>query len=191
MFSKKFLSDLVIKLSILFVITKILWLSSANWCFQKKYFFWTPYLTKFSECDVKCLKNLNTCHCLCENRELSESTSILTYVKLPSRNIFFFVKSCHHEPIDLWKDIHFSKFRSRKWEYLLFCCVFALKTLSLPRKIMEQCSLCPVISWSNTDFAPRNHGPFCSLRRKITETLFFAPQNYGAMQTLPRKIMET
>ena len=51
---------------------------------------------------------------------------------------------------------------------------------TLPRKIMEQCRLCPAISQS-----------LCSLPRKITETLFFVPQNNGGMQTLLRAIMET
>ena len=47
---------------------------------------------------------------------------------------------------------------------------------TLPRKVMEQCRLCPAKSQS-LRFLP------C----KITETLLFAPQNYGAMQTLLRK----
>ena len=64
--------------------------------------------------------------------------------------------------------------------------------MSLPRKIMEQCRLCPTKLWSNADFAPRDHRAFVlTLPRKIMETSFFAPQNYGPMQTLLRKIMDT
>ena len=33
----------------------ILWLISANWCFQKKNCLWTLFLTKCSECDLYCI----------------------------------------------------------------------------------------------------------------------------------------
>ena len=39
-----------------FVNKHIVWLSSANWCFQKKHGLWTPFLTKCSECDVSFTK---------------------------------------------------------------------------------------------------------------------------------------
>ena len=51
--------------------------------------------------------------------------------------------------------------------------------MSLPRKILEQCRLCSAKSWSNTDFAVRDHTALvlcpaksrilCSSPREITE----------------------
>ena len=72
--------------------------------------------------------------------------------------------------------------------------------MTLPRKIMEQCRLCPAKLWSNADFAPQDHRAFVlcpaksrslhTLPRKITEPSYFAPRNYRALQTLPREINE-
>ena len=44
---------------------------------------------------------------------------------------------------------------------------------------MEQCGLCPAKSWSNADFAPRNHGPFV-----------LCPTKSQRLRSLPRGIME-
>ena len=68
---------------------------------------------------------------------------------------------------------------SRNKKISFFCCDFALKTLSLPRKIMEQCGLCPVKLWSNADFAPQNHGH-----------LVLCPTKPRRLHSLPRGIME-
>ena len=64
-------------------------------------------------------------------------------------------------------------------ENLICCCIFALKSMSLPRKIMEQCRLCPAKLWSNVDFAPRNH-----------RTFVLCPAKSRRLRSLPRKIME-
>ena len=51
--------------------------------------------------------------------------------------------------------------------------------MSLPRKIMEQCRLCPAKLWSNADFAPRDHRAFVFRSAKLRR-----------LRSLPRKIME-
>ena len=51
--------------------------------------------------------------------------------------------------------------------------------MSLPRKIMEQCRLCPAKFWSNTDFAPQNHRAFV-----------LCPAKLRRLHSLPREIME-
>ena len=50
MSSKKILSDLVLKLLILFVIKNIWCFISKNWYLKKTYCLWSPFLTKCSEC---------------------------------------------------------------------------------------------------------------------------------------------
>ena len=50
-FQQNLLSNLVIELLIFFVIKDILYLVSLDWCFQKKYCLWTPFLIKYSECN--------------------------------------------------------------------------------------------------------------------------------------------
>ena len=51
--------------------------------------------------------------------------------------------------------------------------------MSLPRKIMEQCRLCPAKLWSNADFAPRGHRAFV-----------LCPAKSQRLCSLPREIME-
>ena len=72
--------------------------------------------------------------------------------------------------------------------FFLFC-FFALKTMSLSRKIMETCGLCPAKLWSNADFVPQNPRDFvlclakcwrlCSLPAKLWSNANLAPQNQG------------
>ena len=45
-------TGLIIKLLVLFVIKKMLWIISANWCFKKTYCLSTPFLTKCPECYI-------------------------------------------------------------------------------------------------------------------------------------------
>ena len=51
--------------------------------------------------------------------------------------------------------------------------------MSLPRKIMEQCRLCPAKLWSNADLTLRNHRAFV-----------LCPAKSWRLRSLPRKIME-
>ena len=51
--------------------------------------------------------------------------------------------------------------------------------MSLPRKIMEQCRLCPAKLWSNADFGLQNHRPFV-----------LCPAKSQRLRSLPHKIME-
>ena len=51
--------------------------------------------------------------------------------------------------------------------------------MSLPRKFMEQCKLCPAKSWSNADFAPQDHRAFV-----------LCPAKSWRLCSLPREIME-
>ena len=67
----------------------------------------------------------------------------------------------------------------KKQENLIYCCIFAQKFISLPRKIMEQCRLCPAKLWSNADFAPQNHRAFV-----------LCPAKSRRLRSLPRKNME-
>ena len=121
------------------------------------------------------------------------SNSILNQIKIfffkgTVLQFHFFLESGHHGAIDLWNNRHTFFEEIRKSHLLLYFCskihVFAPQNYgamqTLPRKVMEQCRLCPAKSQS-----------LRSLPRKITETSFFAPQNYGAMQTLLREIAET
>ena len=62
---------------------------------------------------------------------------------------------------------------------LIFGYIFALKTMSLPRKIKEQCGLCPTKSWSNADFAPNNPRAFV-----------LCPEKCPRLNFLPRETME-
>ena len=58
--------------------------------------------------------------------------------------------------------------------------------MSLPRKTMEQCRLCPEKLWSNANFSSQNHGFFVLCLAKL-RSIHYLPANYGAMQTLPAK----
>ena len=51
-FQETFLSGLVLKPLIFLVIKNTLWLFSADWCFQKKYCLWSPFLIKCSDRDL-------------------------------------------------------------------------------------------------------------------------------------------
>ena len=51
--------------------------------------------------------------------------------------------------------------------------------MSLLRKFMEQCRLCPAKSWSIADFAPRDHRAFV-----------LCPAKSRRLRSLPRKTME-
>ena len=62
---------------------------------------------------------------------------------------------------------------------LIFCSIFALKSRSLPRKIMEQYRLCPAKLWSNAHFAPQNHRAFV-----------LCPAKSQRLCYLPSKVME-
>ena len=72
--------------------------------------------------------------------------------------------------------------------------------MPFPRKIMEQCRLCPAKLWSNADFAPQNHTAFvlcpaksqrlCSLPREIMEQCRLCSAKSRTLRSLPREIME-
>ena len=70
-------------------------------------------------------------------------------------------------------------FFSERRKSHLFLYFFGLKSMSLPREILEQCRLCPAKLWSNADFAPQNHRPFV-----------LCPTKPRRLCSLPRKIME-
>ena len=94
-----------------------------------------------------------------------------------------FTKSSYYGDINIWNnsDVPLKK-NKKNWKIFCldnFCLKFALETMSLPRKIMEQCKLCQAKLWSNADFAPQNPGAF-----------ILCPAQSQSLYTLLRKIME-
>ena len=78
------------------------------------------------------------------------------------------------EILVIYKNIFLNEYKNQP-----FFCIFAPKTISLPRTTMDQCRLCPAKSWSNVDFAPQNHRAFVLCPAKCRRLCF-----------LPRKTME-
>ena len=62
--------------------------------------------------------------------------------------------------------------------------------MSLPRKIMEQCTLCTAKLWSNADFAPQNYGAIQTLPRKIMEQCRLCPAKSLSLRSSPLEIMD-
>ena len=79
-------------------------------------------------------------------------------LKVPPCNFFSF----------LWNKSHVLKYFLRNKKNLISCCIFAQNFMSLPRKIMEQCRLCPTIM-EQCRLCPAKSRRLCSLPRKIME----------------------
>ena len=101
------------------------------------------------------------------------------YLKGTILQFIYFLKGGHHDAIDLWSNNYILKYIFWNQENFISWFIFALKSMVLPCKIMEQCRLCPAKSWSNADFAPRDQRAF-----------ILCPAKSQRLCSLPRKIME-
>ena len=78
----------------------------------------------------------------CYGHRRGLTTCLLNFTVIQS---IYFLISGHHGAIDLWNNRDLIRCFEKKGKRVFkdnFCCMFALETISLPRKIIEQCRLC-------------------------------------------------